>query len=117
MKYLGSKANHADDILKIVLAGRKPGQTYVEPFVGGANVISRVPQEQGPRIGADINPYMIALHKAQQQGMKDQAAADTAASLQGAKDANAIRDKVAQEGDSSVDADLSQFVRKPPTHG
>lgn len=60
---------------------------------------------------------MIALHKAQQQGMKDQAAADTAASLQGAKDANAIRDKVAQEGDSSVDADLSQFVRKPPTHG
>ena len=66
--YLGSKANHADEILKIVLAKRKPGQTYVEPFLGGANVLCRVPQADGPRIGADINPYMVALHQALADG-------------------------------------------------
>ena len=62
--YLGSKADHADELLKIILAKRKPGQHWVEPFVGGANVISRVPDADGPRLGADINPYMIALHTA-----------------------------------------------------
>jgi DNA adenine methylase len=66
--YLGSKADHADEILKIILAQRKPQQTYVEPFVGGANVICRVPNKDGPRIGADINPYMVALHKALADG-------------------------------------------------
>ena len=64
MKYLGSKANHADEILKVVLAKRRPGQVYVEPFIGGANVMCRVPDADGPRIGADINGCMIALHKA-----------------------------------------------------
>jgi DNA adenine methylase len=62
--YIGSKADHADEILKIVLAKRKPNQTFVEPFLGGANIMCRVPQKQGPRIGGDINPYMIALHTA-----------------------------------------------------
>jgi site-specific DNA-adenine methylase len=33
--YLGSKFDHANEILKIVLAKRTPGQTFVEPFVGG----------------------------------------------------------------------------------
>jgi len=64
MKYLGSKARHADEILAIILAKRQPGQTYVEPFVGGGNVICRVPDAQGPRIGADLNRYMVALHTA-----------------------------------------------------
>lgn len=68
MKYLGSKARHADEILAIVLAKRQPGQTYVEPFVGGANVICRVPQAQGPRLGADLNKYMVALHTALANG-------------------------------------------------
>ncbi len=66
--YLGSKAEHADEILKIMLAKRKPGMAWVEPFVGGGNVICRVPDTDGPRIGADINPYMIALHKALADG-------------------------------------------------
>lgn len=68
MKYLGSKARHADEILSHVLAKRQPGQTYVEPFVGGANVMCRVPNNQGPRIGADINRYMVALHTALANG-------------------------------------------------
>ena len=66
--YLGSKADHADELLKIILAKRKPGQHWVEPFVGGANVISRVPDADGPRLGSDINPYMIAMHTALANG-------------------------------------------------
>lgn len=61
MHYMGSKARHAAEIIAITTAGRKPGQTYVEPFVGGGNVICRVPQEAGPRIASDINWRMVAL--------------------------------------------------------
>lgn len=59
--YLGSKARHADEITGITLATRRPGQAYVEPFVGGGNVICRVPQSMGRRIANDLNPYMAAL--------------------------------------------------------
>jgi DNA adenine methylase len=62
--YTGSKANHAKEILNIVLANRQPCQAYVEPFIGGANVMVQVPADRGPRIGADLNQYMIALHRA-----------------------------------------------------
>lgn len=58
MHYMGSKARHAAEIIAITCSGRKPGQTYVEPFVGGGNVICRVP---GPRIANDVNRYMVAL--------------------------------------------------------
>jgi DNA adenine methylase len=61
MHSVGSKLNHAAEIIRIVTASRKSGQVYCEPFVGGGNVICRVPREQGPRIGADKNKYMIAL--------------------------------------------------------
>lgn len=56
MKYMGSKNRIVKHILPIMLAERKPGQWWVEPFVGGANVIDKV---QGKRIGADVNPYLI----------------------------------------------------------
>lgn len=59
--YLGSKQKHAKGILEHVLADRKPGQAYVEPFVGGGNVLVQVPQAQGPRIANDYNKYMVAL--------------------------------------------------------
>jgi DNA adenine methylase len=59
--YMGSKARHADEIIRVAAAGRRPEQAWVEPFVGGGNVICRVPGEAGPRLGADKNPYMIAL--------------------------------------------------------
>ena len=65
MKYMGSKARHAKEILPIILAGRTEGQWYVEPFVGGANVIDRV---GGNRIGADFNPYVVALWQAVADG-------------------------------------------------
>lgn len=56
MKYMGSKNRIAKYILPIILKNRKEGQYYVEPFVGGANMIDKV---NGNRIGADINPYLI----------------------------------------------------------
>lgn len=58
MKYMGSKARHAKEMLPIILANRTEGQWYVEPFVGGANMIDKV---EGNRIGADINEYLISL--------------------------------------------------------
>ena len=60
MKYMGSKARIAKDILPIILANRKQGQFYVEPFVGGCNIMDKV---EGNRIGADLNKYLIAMWK------------------------------------------------------
>ena len=62
---MGSKRRVAKHILQTMLAERKPGQYWVEPFVGGANMIDKV---DGPRIGADIHPYLIHLLKAVQSG-------------------------------------------------
>lgn len=56
MKYMGSKARIAKDILPLILKDRTQGQAWVEPFVGGGNMIDKV---QGLRIGADVNPYVI----------------------------------------------------------
>jgi DNA adenine methylase len=48
-----------------MLKERKEGQTWIEPFVGSAGVISKV---GGKRIGNDRNEYLIALLKAVQSG-------------------------------------------------
>ena len=58
---MGSKRQIAEQILAIILEGRKDGQYYVEPFCGGCNTIDKVP---GNRIANDINPYLIAMWKA-----------------------------------------------------
>lgn len=60
MKYMGSKARIAKHILPIILKDRKEGQWYVEPFVGGANVIDKV---DGNRIGSDSNNHLIKALK------------------------------------------------------
>lgn len=60
MHYLGSKARHADDIIAITCAQRRPNQIYVEPFVGGGNMINKVLQGAG-RIANDKNFGMVAL--------------------------------------------------------
>ena len=62
---MGSKKRIAKEILPIILKDRKPGQYYVEPFVGGANLIDKV---DGNRIGADNNMFLIAMWKKLQQG-------------------------------------------------
>lgn len=55
---MGSKNRIAKCILPIILKDRKPDQWYVEPFVGGANMIDKV---GGNRIANDINEYLMAL--------------------------------------------------------
>lgn len=65
MKYVGSKHKIAKYILPIILEGRQPGQWYVEPFVGGSNMIDKV---AGPRLGNDIDGNLIAMFKALQGG-------------------------------------------------
>lgn len=65
MKYMGSKARIAKHILPIILKDRKPDQWYVEPFVGGANMIDKV---DGKRIGADSNECIISMWVELQSG-------------------------------------------------
>lgn len=65
MKYVGSKNKIAKHILPIILANRQPDQWYVEPFVGGSNMIDKV---TGPRLGNDIDSNLIAMFKALQLG-------------------------------------------------
>ena len=61
MKYMGSKNRIAKHILPIMLKEmeEKGHTTWVEPFVGGGNMIDKVP-ETFRRIGADLNPHTIA---------------------------------------------------------
>lgn len=65
MRYMGSKRRYIKQILPIILKDREPNQWYVEPFVGGGNVISAV---DGNRIGADSNKYVIATLDAISRG-------------------------------------------------
>lgn len=58
MHYLGGKTRIAKEILPIILADRKEGQYFVEPFCGGCNVTDKV---SGNRIANDYNEYLIAM--------------------------------------------------------
>jgi DNA adenine methylase len=61
MKYMGSKARFAKDILPIILKGRKPNQPYLEPFAGGMNMIDKV---DGTRIANDQHQELMAMWNA-----------------------------------------------------
>ena len=60
MKYMGSKNRIAKHLIPIMVAeADKIGiTTWVEPFVGGANLIDKVPN-RFKRIGCDINEHVI----------------------------------------------------------
>lgn len=58
MLYSGSKAKISKLIVPIIESYRKEGQTYVEPFCGGCNVIDKI---SGKRIAADSNQYLINM--------------------------------------------------------
>lgn len=66
MKYMGSKARIASEILPIILRDRTTGQYYVEPFCGGLGTMDKV---QGPRIAGDVNKYLIAMWQGLQRGL------------------------------------------------
>lgn len=57
---MGSKNRIAKHILPIMLKDRKEGQYWVEPFVGGANMIDKV---DGNRIGGEFNQYIASMWK------------------------------------------------------
>lgn len=61
MKYMGSKNRIAKHLLPIMVeAAEKAGiTTWVEPFVGGAGMVDKVP-DSFERIGYDLNPHTIA---------------------------------------------------------
>lgn len=67
MQYLGGKARIANEILPIILADRKEGQYFVEPFCGGCNVTAKV---SGNRIANDYNEYLIAMFEGLMSGEK-----------------------------------------------
>lgn len=59
MKYMGSKSRIAKDIVPIIQKCIDDNnlETYIEPFVGGANVIDKI--KNSFRYGYDSNEYLI----------------------------------------------------------
>ena len=68
MKYMGSKARIAKQLLSIILeeVNNKGFTHWVEPFVGGCNMIKNVPDTM-VRLGFDNNKYLIAMYQHLQQ--------------------------------------------------
>jgi len=68
LKYMGSKARLSKDLSSIInkLIKEKGIDTYIEPFVGGANMIEHIICEK--KLGSDNNEYLIRMWKALQQG-------------------------------------------------
>lgn len=67
MQYMGGKTRIAKEILPLILADRKEGQYFVEPFCGGCNVTDKV---SGNRIANDYNEYLIAMFEGLVSGKK-----------------------------------------------
>lgn len=65
MQYVGSKSRHAKEIISVMSSGSTLG-AYVEPFVGGANMIDKV--DARLRVGNDICPMVITLLSAVRDG-------------------------------------------------
>ena len=61
---MGSKGRIAKEILPLILKDRKENQYYIEPFVGGCNMIDKV---SNPRIANDNNKYLIEMWKGIQE--------------------------------------------------
>ena len=61
MQYMGSKNRISKYIVPIIqdYIDSNKFKYYVEPFVGGANIIDKIKCQH--KIGNDINPYLIAL--------------------------------------------------------
>lgn len=70
MKYVGSKNRLAKDLAPIIQSYiNESTKGYLEPFVGGANMIDKIKHEN--RIGCDIHEELIELLKYTQTNSKD----------------------------------------------
>lgn len=65
MRYQGGKDRLSKYIIPILEDYRLSDQVYLEPFVGGGSVLSRM---SGRRIASDIHYPLIAMYRALQQG-------------------------------------------------
>lgn len=90
MKYVGSKSRIAPAIVPIIQEhiDRAGASAYIEPFVGGANVIDKIKAEY--RVGLDINGYLIAL-------------------LQYVKSGGVLPDTISREQYSAIRTDKAAF--------
>lgn len=61
MQYMGSKNRYAKEVVPIIQKYIDDNniEQYLEPFVGGANVIDKIKCDK--RVGCDLNEYLIAL--------------------------------------------------------
>ena len=59
MRYMGSKARHAANIVPILMDGHDQTKPYVEPFLGGGNLFSEVPAKT--KLGSDTAEFAVAL--------------------------------------------------------
>ena len=60
MKYMGSKNRLSKELVPIINSYiTEDTKGYIEPFVGGANVIDKIDCDN--KIGRDIHPQLIAL--------------------------------------------------------
>ena len=66
MRYMGIKARHAKHIVPILMDGHDDTKPYIEPFVGGGNLIQHVTASD--RRGSDVAEYAIALLDAVSNG-------------------------------------------------
>lgn len=65
MRYMGGKYRQAKVIAEHIARLRKPGQLYLEPFLGGASVYARVPE---PKQASDLMPDVVKLWCAVRDG-------------------------------------------------
>ena len=65
MQYLGGKAKISKAIVSFLESQRKQGQLFVEPFLGGCNIL---PLLRDPKMGSDINEDVVMFYQALQRG-------------------------------------------------
>ena len=87
MQYFGGKARLSKYIVSFLESVRKDHQMYVEPFVGGANIISKM---SGDRRAYDYNYYLIEMYNAVQHGydLPDEISEETYKQIKENKDEN-----------------------------
>lgn len=69
MKYVGSKNRLAKDLIPIIQPYVDNSVGYLEPFVGGGNLIDKI--KSNNKYGSDINKYLIALLQKVQTDISD----------------------------------------------
>lgn len=68
MQYLGGKFRIRKEISNIINTNRKQEQTYIEPFVGGGNIMGSIDTTKGINLAFDINKPLITMYNSIKQG-------------------------------------------------